>query len=174
MNQMQAAAAGGATDQGLESLLGSYQSAVPGLNRPKMDNRLEGSLDALIPDGMNRSPLFQPEMMAPEEAGPLTPKQVHALSDEPESVQQISMDASTLAEQGVDLHSARMRIMSTLRAMGYRDKVLQEAYNLIGQIYSSAAPAPGGGDRSAMLNAPLNYLKPKYQNAGGTIEAGLR
>jgi hypothetical protein len=173
MAQMQAGAAGGMGQAGLESLLGSFQSAVPGLNRPKIDERLEGSLDALIPQGMDQSPMYQPEMLPPGEQAPLTPDQVTTLSMEPESVQGIQEHATALATSGVSLHDARMQIIDAgLRRMGYPESALLEAYNLIGTIYEANAPAPGGThERSQYLNAPLTRSPSLLQGAvGGTLD----
>lgn len=178
MAAMQGQAQAGVPRSGLEQLLGSYQSAFPGLNRPRMDQRLEGSLDALVQGGPNAvSDLYIPPMPEP---GALMAAQVKSLSMEPESVMGISDEATALAtgaESGtpVPLHEARLRIMTKLRAMGYPESALNEAYDLIGQVYNSTIQA-GGGARAGLINAPLTSLlrTSGMQDVGGRAKVGIR
>lgn len=178
MESLQGAAQAGTGEQGLEALLGSFQGAFPSLNRPKIDTRLEGTLESLIPQGMNQSPLYTTTPMTGEQP-PLTPSQVTSLSQEPESVMGITEHATALAQSGMDLHSARMQIMTSLRAMGYPESTLTEAYDLIGTVYEGMAPGVGGGElgpgsRAAMLNAPLNRLPKRLRDVSGTARVGIQ
>jgi hypothetical protein len=145
MEAMQGAAQGGVGQGGLESLLGSYQEAVPGLNRPKMDERLEGSLDALIPDGMSVSPL------APGGAG------AGSGALDPETATTVYNEALAAASgdpaagvKPVDLHTARMVIVGRLRAAQYPPEAIQQAYDAVGAAYNAVMP-----ENMKMLNAPL-------------------
>lgn len=179
MGQLQGAAQAGTGQQGLEALLGSFQSAIPALNRPKLDARLEGTLESLIPQGMNQSPLYTQTPVTGEQ-GPLMPSQITSLQQEPESVMGIADEATALAtgaESGtpVPLHEARMRIMAKLRAMGYPQSALNEAYDLIGQVYNSTIQS-GQGQRATYLNAPLDTFARKTiaKNIGGTTRVGIQ
>jgi hypothetical protein len=174
MAQMQQAAAGGVDQQGLESLMGSYQATFPGLNRPRMDARLEGTLESLIPQGMNQSPLFT---QAPMDPASIPPNQMPTLDDE--TAQGVYNDAVAAAsgdpEAGrppMPLHDARMLIVGRLRAAGYTETAIQQAYDAVGRAYQAAAPGK-------LIDAPLRMggKSPLEQSLarikGGSAQVGM-
>lgn len=151
----QSGAAGGMSSQGLDSLIGSFQSQYPRLDKPKFQGSLDSLSQSLYPQGATQSPLYQ------------APTGAQAPTVDPNIVTGIQSAATNLASSGTtDLHSFRMNYMTAFRAMGMPQDQQDQMFDFIGQQWVLHGGDPGGApvtraDAMAPAQAPTQPSYPQ-------------
>lgn len=170
-----------------ETYLGAFGTLHPGM-APQATGRLDELVGQLYPGG-EQSPLYAAPAGSTS-LDTLSPDDVAGISSDVKEFV-ASKDPTTGQIVSTPLHDTRMAIMTQLRAQGYGEAALQQAYDLVGHMYTALGGnaggtpvttadrvaaagglpgAPGGGTPAAAPGAPAPWPAP---SVGGTSTANL-
>jgi hypothetical protein len=162
MDNIMAAAQGGIDRQGLNAMVDAYGAMSPYLeNNPKASGALNQLVHSAIPQGQSVSPF------AVSDAG----GGGGGLAEE--DFNNAAASAAGAAEQGLDLHTARMQYMMALRGSGMPEDQMQQLYNMFGTSFQNSGGNMAGVSATGVL--PGMGAGPGAANPAsmrGVLEAG--